>query len=168
MAEAASTDSYTQRILERWVQTREQSVESEGGGAVHMGGRIFMHMKFMKDGSNWSVEENATSGRLSAPQAERTVDALQRVMQSQNKTVNDLDVLKVLNVEVEDEVEWDFNDTYEFNIIYRTPDDIDEVTTCVPHGVRAETVRRAPLIAAEAQSRINLGSLRVRRLEPYS
>jgi hypothetical protein len=43
-----------------------------------------------------------------------------------------------LNVEVEDEVEWDFNDTYEFNIMYRTPDDIDEVTT-VPHGVRAET-----------------------------
>lgn len=89
-------------------------------------------------------------------------------MQTQSKTVNDLDILKVLNVEVEDEIEWDFNDTYEFNIMYRTPDNIEEVTTCVPHGVRPETVRRAPGIAAEAQSRIDLGSLRVSRLEPYA
>ena len=168
IAQAATTDSYTQRILERWVQTREGTVESEGGGAVYMGGRIYLHMKFMKNDSNWTVEENPTTGRLAAPQASRTVDALHRVMQSQGKTVNDLDILKVLNVEVEDEIEWDFNDSYEFNIFYRTPDNIDEVTTCVPHGVRRETVRRAPGIAEEAQSRIDLNNVRVSRLEAYA
>jgi len=168
IAEAATTDSYTQRILERWVQTREETMESEGGGGFYKGGRIFMNMKFMRDGSNWTVEETPTTGRLAAPQAARTVDALHRVMLSQGKTINDLDILKVLHVEIEDEIEWDFNDTYSFDIIYRTPDNVEEVTSCLPHGVRQETVRRAPGIAAEAQSRIDLGSLRVSRLEPYA
>jgi hypothetical protein len=165
LAQAATTDSFTQRILERWVQTREETVESAGGGDVYMGGRIFMNMKFYKNGSNWSVEENPTTGRLAAPQASRTVDALHRVMQSQGKTVNDLDILKVLYVEVEDEIDWDFNDSYSFNILYRNPDNIVDITTCVPHGVRRETVARAPGIAEQAQSRVDLNSIRVTRLE---
>jgi hypothetical protein len=165
LAQAATTDSFTQRILERWVQTREETVESAGGGDVYMGGRIFMNMKFYKNGSNWSVEENPTTGRLAAPQASRTVDALHRVMQSQGKTVNDLDILKVLYVEVEDEIDWDFNNSYTFNIMYRNPDNIQEITPCVPHPVRRETMAQAPGMAEQAQSRVDLSSIRVSRLE---
>jgi hypothetical protein len=159
-------DFYLQRILEAWVRTRENTVESRGGGDVYMGGRIYFTYKLMHDNGNWSVKEVPTTAKLTAPQASQTIDALQRVMQHQNININQIDILKVLKIEVEDEV-WGFNDHYNIYLRYYSPDRIADITHAVPSPVTVETVQKAPIIEAGAMQYVDISALNVRRLEEY-
>jgi hypothetical protein len=162
-----SPEAFLQRILERWVGTRERAVESEGGGAVYMGGRIYLKVKLYKDGDNWRITETPSKGRLAAPEANKTVDALKRVMREQSIYINDLDILKALTIEVEDEVSW-FNDDYRVHLHYRRPDTVIYNSGGIPSPVNRETVRKADAIAAEAVRRVDRNAIgRIRDLEAY-
>lgn len=157
---------FLQRILERWVRTREGSVESRGGGDVYMGGRIYLKVIMRKEGNNWSISERPSKGKLAAPEVDRTIDALERVMREQGKTINDLDIKKVLTIEVEDEV-FGFNDYYRVHLHYRRPNSIIYNSGGIPSPVTSETVRKSAAIADEAVRRVDRYSLGLTDLEVY-
>lgn len=151
-----------QDMLERWIRRSERTVESRGGGDVYMGGRIYLTVRLIRDGGRYTVQL-PTSGHLASAESNRTGDALRRLLTETGKNVNDLAVLKVLKVEVEDEV-WGFNDTYRTVLHYRQPDRIEYRGANLGPRVTTEYLAKANQIVPEALQQFAVSDIDVRRL----
>jgi hypothetical protein len=161
-----SLDTLLQGILTRWVLTREDSLESLGGGAIYQGGRIYLSMKISKDGDRYTIAEPPTRGRLASPEASKTASALTNSLRGSNRTINDLPILKILRIEIEDEV-WGFNDTYRTTLSWRSPGDIISVGPHWGPRVDEEYLAKARVIGPRALELVRPADLRINQLEAY-
>ncbi len=159
-------DAYLQTMIEQWVMADENQVKSKGGGDVYMGGRIFLTMKMYKDGDNWTVTERPSKGLLAAEQGGKASDALKRALTEQGKSVNDLAILKVLHIDVEDEVTG-FNDHYAVGMSYRDPSQMETGPNSIPSPVEEDTVKKAPAIGATAFGKADISNIKVTELSVY-
>lgn len=163
-AENVPTLAHTlQRMLEQWVRTRENSVER--GGGIHMGGRIYLTVRFLRENGRYTLASMPRTGQLAAPEASRTADVLARIFGQEGgpRNVNDLSIRKVLTFEVEDEV-FGFNDVYHTTIHYRDPGTIEHRSPNFGPVVSTEYLRKANEIIPEALSRFNIADIDVRSL----
>lgn len=162
LSHAPTWQSQLQSMIERWVMRNERTVESRGGGDVYMGGRIYLTVRIARNGDDYTVTL-PTTGHLASPEAGRTADALKRLLTETNQSVNDLAILKVLTVEVEDEV-WGFNDTYRTVLHYRQPSRIEHRGPNFGPRVTTEYLEKADRIVPEALRHVDLTRINVREL----
>jgi hypothetical protein len=142
-----TADQCLRVFTEAWVLKAEDQLKSRGGGDIYADGRIHLDMHIDKDGESYKIDSWPTKGRLASPRAAKTIDALSRVFESgAAKDTNDLQILKVLAIDVEDEV-FGFNDHYKVIVKFRNQSTIEEVTT-IPSPVDSDTVPKAPLVQA--------------------
>src|SRR5436190_3959126 len=143
-------------FTEEWVKQSEGDLMSRGGGDMYYDGRILIswHMgREVEDGTEtWSPDAYPTKAELAAPKADKVADAFSRVFKegasSGAKDINEIDILKVLTIDVEDEVSG-FNDHYRVDIRWRSLDDA-ELTETIPSPVESETLAKAPQIGQTA------------------
>jgi hypothetical protein len=135
-------------ITEAWVLKAEGTLKSRGGGDIYVDGQIELDAKIYKDGEKWTIKELPSTGVLAAPRADKTVDALKQVFKDTGKTTNDLQILKVLKIDVEDEVTW-FNDHYYAYVNFRSPGDA-YLANFTPSPVNSDTVPNARAYAIRA------------------
>jgi hypothetical protein len=134
-------------FTEAWVLKAEDQTKSRGGGDIYQDGRIQLDMHIAKDGESYKIDGWPTKGALASPRAAKTIDALSRVFESgAAKDSNDLEILKILTIDVEDEVSG-FNDHYMVRVKFRHPDAILAAWT-VPSPVDSDTVPKAPQVQA--------------------
>jgi len=146
-----TADLCLKALTEAWVLKAEDQLKSRGGGDIYADGRIHLDMHIDKDGDKYKISEWPTKGRLAAPRAAKTIDALTRVFASGVvKDTNDLQILKVLTIDVEDEV-FGFNDHYKVYVKFRNASTVEEVST-IPSPVDGDTVPKAPGIGKEAMN----------------
>lgn len=151
-----------QDMIERWVRRSENTVESRGGGDVYMGGRIYLTVKLLRQDGGYTVTL-PTTGHLASAEANRVGDALRRLLAETGQNVNDLAILKVLRVEVEDEV-WGFNETYHTVLHYRDPGHIEHRGVNFGPRVTSEYLAKANRIIPEALQQFTLSAIDVRSL----
>jgi ppGpp synthetase/RelA/SpoT-type nucleotidyltranferase len=136
---------------------------------MYADGRINLHVDVYKDGDDYTVSGWPTKGALASPRAAETIDALTRVFQSGvAKSTNDLEILKVLKIDVEDEV-FGFNDHYVVTVKFRHPEAL-EIAGTVPSPVDSDTVPKAEGIGQRAAKLVlaQPGKLGVTELSPVA
>jgi ppGpp synthetase/RelA/SpoT-type nucleotidyltranferase len=164
-----SADLCLKVLIEAWVMQAEDQLMSRGGGDMYTDGRILLHADISKDGDTYTITEWPHKGALASPRADHTIDALTRVFQSGvAKSTNDLEIVKVLTIDVEDEV-FGFNDHYRVSIKFRRPDSPEYLGT-VPSPVDSDTVPKAEGIGQRAAKLIlgHVGKLGVTELSPVA
>jgi len=161
---APTFEASLQTIIEAWVAQAAGKVKSRGGGDIYVDGRIFISMEMYKNGDSYTVTEKP-KGKLQAPRAEHVVDSLKLILGNDAKSVNDLDILKVVTVKVEDEIDWGFNDWYDVVVRYRKRGELEDVQT-IGHPVREErTHRRAPEVERKVLKMVTFEDLALTKLE---
>jgi hypothetical protein len=144
-----TADLCLKALTEAWVLKAEDHLKSRGGGDIYADGRIHLSMHIAKDGEAYEITEWPKEGRLASPRADHTIDALTRVFRSGvAKSTNDLEILKVLTIDVEDEV-FGFNDHYHVYVKFRNAGNIEEMST-IPSPVDSDTVPKAHAVGARA------------------
>jgi ppGpp synthetase/RelA/SpoT-type nucleotidyltranferase len=164
-----NADQCLKVFTEAWVMQAEDQVKSRGGGDMYADGRINLAVGIDKDGNDYTISSWPQKGALASPRADKTIDALARVFQSGvAKNTNELEILKVLKIDVEDEV-FGFNDHYHVTIKFRHPDSAEYVGT-VPSPVNGDTVPRADGIGRRAAEMVlaQPGKLGVTQLSPVA
>jgi hypothetical protein len=151
-------DECLKTIIEAWVKQSEGKLMSRGGGDIYVDGRILISLDIEKQGERYDVKN--PKAKLQAPRAAHVIDS----MKGTGKTINEFDILKVLTVDVEDEV-FGFNDHYRVRFVYRTPGQPQQITT-VPSPVEEETMRKAPGIQRRVEELIKLEQINPKELEP--
>jgi hypothetical protein len=149
-------------FTEEWVKQSEGDLMTRGGGDHYVDGRILISWHIgreYEDGIEaWSPDAYPTKAELAAPKSDKVADAFMRVFKEGEKSgakdINDLDVLKVLSIDVEDEVSG-FNDHYNVEIWWRHLDDAYLAST-LPSPVESETLAKAPAIGKSAFDLFNL------------
>jgi hypothetical protein len=138
-----TADLCLKALTEAWVLKAEDQLMSRGGGDLYYDGRINLSMHITKDGDAYEINEWPKAGQLASPRAAKTIDALTYVFQSGVvKSTNDLEILKVLTIDVEDEIPWGFNDHYIVRVQFRNPERIEQMST-IPSPVDSDTVPKA-------------------------
>lgn len=128
-----------------------------------MGGRIYLTVRILREDGRYSVQLPQT-GQLAAPEADRTGDALRRLLGETGQSVNDLAILKVLRVEVEDEV-FGFNENYHTTLHYRQPGQIEFRSPHFGPRVSTEYLEKANQILPEAMAQFSIADIAVQSLE---
>jgi hypothetical protein len=160
---APTFETSLQTIIEAWVAQSAGKLRSRGGGDMYVDGRINISMKMYKSGDSYTVTEKP-KGKLQAPRAEHVVDSLKLILGKDAKSVNDLDILKVVKIRVEDEIEWGLNDWYDVEVRYRSKDRLEFIQT-MGHPMREERVReRAPDVERKVLSMVTLEDLALTEL----
>jgi Domain of unknown function (DUF4157) len=153
-------------IIEQWITQAEGDLMSRGGGDMYMNGRINLSAKMYRDGDKWKIVEKPDKGVLAAPRADHVISSIEHAVFTRGGTINDLNVLKTLTIDVEDEV-WGFNDHYYVHVTWRSAADMVLGET-VPSPVNGETVQKAPGIGLRAFNEIKIKDLSVTKLEPIA
>ncbi len=154
-----------QKIVEEWVIESEGDIMSRGGGDMYVNGRITLAAKLYRDGEDWKVVERPEKGTLVADRADRAIKSIDSLLAS-GKSINDLGILKVLTIDVEDEV-FGLNDHYAVNLNWRGIDDVTLEST-IPSPVEADTVAKADAIGARAQKELDVKQIKIAKLEPVA
>ena len=156
--------AYLQKMAEKWVNQDRSNIRSEGGGKVFFGGRIYVTIKVYKDGDSLQVDM-PEKAKLASDEGDKAASIFNKLM-AEGMSINDLNIEKNLTIDVEDEVDWGFNDYYHYHYRFTSPDQI-EGETAFGSPIRDEDVqRKVPLIKAAIQEEVGPHSLsRIRKLE---
>jgi hypothetical protein len=147
---APTSDQCLKVFTETWVMQAEGQLMSRGGGDMYYDGKILLEAKILKDGDNYKITSLPEKGTLLSPRADKTVDALTRLFSTgTTKDTNGLRIMKDIEIEVEDEIDWDFNDYYRLHVKFRDPADPD-VGHTIPSPVRGDRPKKAPAIGKKA------------------
>jgi hypothetical protein len=122
----ASMETVLEEIVEQWVGQSAGKFRHSGGGGWYIDGRIEIGMKYDWDGGSSLSLSDKPEAKLNAPRASRVVHSLERVLKA-GRTINDLDIQKVLKVKVEYEREWAQNYYYWVTFHWTKPDRIVKI-----------------------------------------
>jgi hypothetical protein len=145
-------------FAEGWVMGSEGHVASKGGGNVYMDGRMRLdYHALLKDGQ-LTFDRYPSEASLAAKGADKMADVLMANIKN-GRSIDQMQILKQLTIDVEDYVSWGFNNHFYIHIAYRSPDNIVNIST-IPSPVRdAELLARAPDVEQQTLSSLDLAAL---------
>ena len=144
-------------FAEGWVMGSEGEIESKGGGDVYMNGRMRMDWHALLKDGDLTFDPYPKEASLAAKGADKMADVLMENIK-EGRTIDRMQILKQLTIDVEDYVSWGFNNHFYVHVAYRSPNDIEFVST-VPSPVDSSMVPRVGDVQQMTLKRVDLAAL---------